>query len=128
MKVLMQHWRLLICWLKGLRKHNPNVFHCINIDHAHISLAGWAPSTESWDRSTHTKVSPAISGDPFHLLRNKARPLCAAPLFLNFYWSIVSGVQQSEAVIHIYIYPFFFRFFSHIGLYSVLSRVACAIQ
>ena len=30
--------------------------------------------------------------------------------------------------LHIYIYPLFFRFFSHIGHYRVLSRVPCAIQ
>ena len=40
---------------------------------------------------------------------------------------LVSAVQQSESVIH-YIYPLFFRFFSHIGHYRVLSRVPCAIQ
>ena len=42
---------------------------------------------------------------------------------------LVSGVQQSELVIHIHISTvFFLRFFSHIGHYRVLSRVACAIQ
>ena len=30
--------------------------------------------------------------------------------------------------LYIYIYPLFFRFFSHIGHYTVLSRVPCAIQ
>ena len=30
--------------------------------------------------------------------------------------------------LYIYIYPLFFRFFSHIGHYRVLSRVMCAIQ
>ena len=29
---------------------------------------------------------------------------------------------------YIHIYPLFFRFFSHIGHYSVLSRVPCALQ
>ena len=28
----------------------------------------------------------------------------------------------------VYIYPFFFRFFPHIGYYKILSRVPCAIQ
>ena len=41
---------------------------------------------------------------------------------------LVSGVQQNDSVIHIHIYPFFFRFFSHIGYYRILSRVPCAIQ
>ena len=30
--------------------------------------------------------------------------------------------------LYVYIYPLFFRFFSHIGHYRVLSRVPCAIQ
>ena len=43
---------------------------------------------------------------------------------------LVSGVQQSEAVIQLrmYTYPFPFGFFSHIGHYTVLSRLPCAIQ
>ena len=44
----------------------------------------------------------------------------------------ISGVQQSDSVIHTYmcgyIYIFFFSFFSHMGHYRVLSRVPCAIQ
>ena len=39
---------------------------------------------------------------------------------------LVSAVQQSESA-KLYIYPRFFRFFSHIGHYRVLSRVPCAI-
>ena len=48
-----------------------------------------------------------------------------------FYWTIVdlhavlvSGVQQSESVIHIHISILF----SHIGYYGILSRFPCAIQ
>jgi len=47
---------------------------------------------------------------------------------------LVSGVQQSESITHthththIYIYTLFFRFFSHIGHYRVLTGVPCAIQ
>ena len=40
---------------------------------------------------------------------------------------LVSGVQQSEAVMHI-IYPFFFRLFPHVAYYRILSRVPCAMQ
>ena len=32
------------------------------------------------------------------------------------------------SVIYIYIYSFFFRFFSHIGYHRILSRVPCVIQ
>ena len=42
---------------------------------------------------------------------------------------LVSGVWQSESVIHIHRSTLlFFIFFSHIGHYRVLSRVPCAIQ
>ena len=37
----------------------------------------------------------------------------------------VSDVQQSESVTQIHIYTCF-RFFSHIGHYTVLSRVSCS--
>ena len=30
--------------------------------------------------------------------------------------------------LYVYIYPFFFRFFSHVGYYRLLSRVPCAVQ
>ena len=40
---------------------------------------------------------------------------------------LVSGVQQSDSVIHIHISVLFLRFFSHIGYYRVLSRAPCNI-
>ena len=40
---------------------------------------------------------------------------------------LISAVEQSDSVIQIHISTFF-RFFSHIGHYRVLSRVSCAIQ
>ena len=52
-------------------------------------------------------------------------------IFYDFYlgWTmaynaLVSGVQQSDSDIHIL---FFFKFFSHLGYYRILSRVPCAI-
>ena len=36
----------------------------------------------------------------------------------------VSSVQQKDSIIHI---SFFFRFFSHIDYYRILSRDPCAI-
>ena len=41
---------------------------------------------------------------------------------------LVSGIQQSDSVIYTYIYIYisFFRFFSIIGHYRVLSRVPCS--
>ena len=45
---------------------------------------------------------------------------------------LVSSVQQNDSVIHIYVASqlarFFFRFFSIIGYYKILSIVSCAIQ
>ena len=39
---------------------------------------------------------------------------------------IVSGVQQSDSVIQVYMYLFFFKSFSHLSYYRVLSRTPCA--
>ena len=41
----------------------------------------------------------------------------------------ISGVKQSESVIHIHICIciYIFQFFSHLGLYRVLNRVSCTI-
>ena len=41
---------------------------------------------------------------------------------------LVSGVQHSDSVISIYLSIIFFRFFSLIGHYKILSIVPCAIQ
>ena len=38
---------------------------------------------------------------------------------------LVSGVQQNDSIIHIHIYLFFFKLFSRLGYYRVLSRVPC---
>ena len=58
--------------------------------------------------------------------------------FLNkFYWRIVDlkycisfrcTAKQISYTYRVYIYPFFFRFFSHIGYYRILSKIPCAIQ
>ena len=55
--------------------------------------------------------------------------------FKNFYWSIVDLQRLCQFLLYskvnqlyIYIYPLFFRFFSHIGHQTVLSRVPCAMQ
>ena len=47
--------------------------------------------------------------------------------YLTYNVVLVTGVQQSNLVIHI-IYHLFFRFFPPISHYRVLSRVPCAIQ
>ena len=39
-------------------------------------------------------------------------------------FQVYSKVNQ----LYIYVYPLFFRFFSHVGNYRALSRVPCAIQ
>ena len=41
--------------------------------------------------------------------------------------ALISAAWQSESIIHIYIHSFF-RFFSYIGHYRILSRVPCAEQ
>ena len=62
---------------------------------------------------------------------------CKFLFFFNIfilYWSIadlqcciVSGVQQSDSVIHIHI-SILLKFFSHLGYYRPLSRIPCAIE
>ena len=37
---------------------------------------------------------------------------------------LVSGIEQSESVKHIHIFPLFY-IFSHIGHYGILSRIPC---
>ena len=66
----------------------------------------------------------------------KAKGEWVLSLFLSFFLffkktevSLIyhdSGVQQSDSVIHMYI--FFFRFFSLIGYCKILNIVPCAIQ
>ena len=41
---------------------------------------------------------------------------------------IVSGVQQKLIQLYKCMCLFFFKFFSHLGCYIILSRVSCAIQ
>ena len=44
---------------------------------------------------------------------------------------LLSGVQQSDLIIHVcisYIHTVFFRFFSIIDYYEMLNRVPCARQ
>ena len=55
--------------------------------------------------------------------------ICLLLIFLEYSWFIVlCWFQVYSKVYQLYIYPFFFRFFSHICHYRVLSRVACAIH
>ena len=46
-------------------------------------------------------------------------------LFINSV--LISGVEQSDSIIHIHV-TMFFKFFSHLGYYGTVSRVPCAIQ
>ena len=47
-------------------------------------------------------------------------------VYLIYNVLLVSGIQQSDSVIHIYLS--FIRFFSIIGYYKILNIVPCAIQ
>ena len=48
-------------------------------------------------------------------------------VYLIYNAMLVSGIQQSDSVIHTYV-CIFFRFFSLIGYYKILSIVPCTIQ
>ena len=87
-----------------------------------------------WDINIEIALCAIISSKP-HKSSKTVTILSFVFFFLKFYWSIVdlqctvSAVQQSESVIHILcIHPLFFRFFSRIGHYRVLSSVPCAIR
>ena len=63
--------------------------------------------------------------------------LCTSHFLKKFYFilkycwfTMLCYFQVYSQVIHlyIYIYPFFLRFFSHIGYYKLLSRLPCAIK
>lgn len=41
---------------------------------------------------------------------------------------VVLGVLQNDSLTNLHIYPFSFRFFSHIGHHRTLNRGPCAIQ
>ena len=47
-------------------------------------------------------------------------------IYLTYNIVLVSGIQESGSFTHIHMFTFF-RFFSHIGHYSVFSRISCAI-
>jgi len=45
---------------------------------------------------------------------------------LTYNVALVSGIQLIQ--LYTFMYPFFFRFFSHVGVYRIMRRVSCAIQ
>ena len=52
-------------------------------------------------------------------------------IFLFYFFHnvlLVSGIQQSEAAIHVHISTLFLRSFSHTCQYRVLNRVPCAMS
>ena len=49
---------------------------------------------------------------------------CLIEVYLIYDVVFISGIQHSDSVL----YVFFFRFFSLIGYYKILSRVPCAMQ
>ena len=49
---------------------------------------------------------------------------CLIEVYLLYDVVFISGIQHSDSVL----YVFFFRFFSLIGYYKILSRVPCAMQ
>ena len=75
----------------------------------------------------------------FHGNRNQIKPgyqhLHETKIKDNFYWGIVDlqcctilGVKQSESIIHLHISTVFLDLFLYRLLYTVLSRVICAIK
>ena len=84
-----------------------------------------APDSNTWAHAPSTAPQSLVNGEYYFLAFNS--PFYPSLYFcfcFNFYWSIVdlqccvsfrySKVNQ----FYIYIYPFFLKFFSHIGHYS----------
>ena len=47
---------------------------------------------------------------------------------MHLYTKALYTFLLHSKVAQLYMYPLFFKFFSHIGHYRLLSRVSCAIQ
>ena len=69
-----------------------------------------------------------------HLLHRQVDSLPLSHKERPLYWTIV-GLQScvsfrctKKCISCTYTHPFFFRFFSHVGYYRILSRVPCAVQ
>ena len=99
---------------------------CIEIDSSHIDSFINA-SVASCPNKTHGTNSTSFpSGSESSIWAGQL-------FFLIFQWTIVDfkcvGFRNSKLIqLYIYVYPFSFRFFSHIAYYRVLSRVPCGIQ
>ena len=93
------------------------------------SSGGWDLSPDFCDSETRLirhcfPVSESLpKGHRFHFIY-------LIEVKLIYHVVLVSGVQESDSVIHIYIYIFFFRYFSIIGYYKILNTliVPCAMQ
>ena len=98
-----------------------------------VEVSGECYETDSWDGDTMNSLGCGIL-----CFREDLKNICV--LIVQFYFGIfafffklensysvvlLSVIWQSESIIHI---NSFFRFFSHIGHYRVLSGVPCAIQ
>ena len=91
-------------------------------------------SPPSWRNTVCSTWPPESQG------RGKEDGRATLALFKNYFievWLIynvmlVSGVQHSDLDMYLYIFThthiFFFRFFSPIGYYKILSTVPCALQ
>ena len=68
---------------------------------------------------------------PFNYTKNIYFKIKQIFIYLNFYWSTDSQsflLCNKVNQLYIFVYPLFYRLFSHIGHYKVLSRLPRAIQ
>jgi len=73
------------------------------------------------------KTVTSVFWDSVHCLLSLHVFLKKIPIGVQLFYNVML-FQVYNKVNQLYIYPLFFRFFSHIGHYRVLSRVPCAIQ
>ena len=114
-------WVLLLCSICLSLLLSPFAFFCHHLKVLNYSLC-------SFDVDSSAQAS--LSG----------RRWCRTPLSLNYFLILILleyswftmlylfQVYSKVLQLYIYIYSFFFRFFSHIGYHRILSRIPCAIQ
>ena len=102
-------------------------------------LAHWAKSKAfiiqiSMGTKREPRSSPKFGPNFANKAIRNSQYFCSIILFKEIYWSrvnlqyCVSFQYTAKWFSYIYISPFFFRFFSHIGHYRVFSRFPCARQ
>ena len=85
-----------------------------------IFVSMWHQTSSKYSENTIWQIEKVI----FIFLIKNFHFILKYSLLTMHQFQVYSKVIQ----LYIYMYPFFFKFFSHLDYYRVLSRVPCAIQ